>query len=158
MSRSVLRTELTKDRSDKGPNWTSTSVLDSKRTEVARDRSGCTPYKSYYASLIHSCWFSTTLTLHTVQTTTIIILQLFYGSLDLLEQEIVSSISWAICTCTSPQTDNHSSIPPQFFTGQMPFLLPNQQRQSTEGLALKDSVQDSFDSAITSDSDTRASG
>jgi len=28
MSRSVLRTELAKDRSDKGPNWTSTSVLD----------------------------------------------------------------------------------------------------------------------------------
>jgi len=25
---------------DKGPNWTSTSVLDSKRTEVDKDRSG----------------------------------------------------------------------------------------------------------------------
>jgi len=36
--------------------------------------------------------------------------------------------------CTSPQTDNHASIPPlSFFTGRMPFLLPNQQRQSTEG-------------------------
>jgi len=40
----------TKDRTGKGPkwqrsgpNWTSTSVLDSKRTEVARDWSGCTP-------------------------------------------------------------------------------------------------------------------
>jgi len=35
--------------------------------------------------------------------------------------------------CTSPQTDNHASTPTQFFTGQMPFLQPNQQRQSTEG-------------------------
>ena len=31
------------------------------------------------------------------------------------------------------QTDNHASIPPlKFFTGQIPFLPPNQQRQSTE--------------------------
>jgi len=36
--------------------------------------------------------------------------------------------------CTSLQTDNHASNPPlKFFTGQMPFLPPNQQRQSTEG-------------------------
>jgi len=36
--------------------------------------------------------------------------------------------------CISLQTDNHASTPPlQFFTGRMPFLLPNQQRQSTEG-------------------------
>ena len=36
--------------------------------------------------------------------------------------------------CTSLQTDNHASTPPlSFFTGQMPFLPPNQQRQSTEG-------------------------
>jgi len=36
--------------------------------------------------------------------------------------------------CTSLQTDNHVSIPPlSFFTGRMPFLPPNQQRQSTEG-------------------------
>ena len=35
--------------------------------------------------------------------------------------------------CTSLQTDNHASTPPlEFFTGRMPFLLPNQQRQSTE--------------------------
>jgi len=33
--------------------------------------------------------------------------------------------------CTLLQTDNHAST--QFFTGRMPFLLPNQQRQSTEG-------------------------
>ena len=36
--------------------------------------------------------------------------------------------------CTSLQTDNHASTPPfRFFTGRMPFLPPNQQRQSTEG-------------------------
>jgi len=37
--------------------------------------------------------------------------------------------------CTLLQTDNHTSTPPlSFFTGRMPFLLPNQQRQSTEGI------------------------
>jgi len=38
--------------------------------------------------------------------------------------------------CTLLQTDNHASTPPltQFFTGRMPFLPPNQQRQSTEGI------------------------
>jgi len=35
--------------------------------------------------------------------------------------------------CTSLQTDNHTSTPPLFFTGRMPFLPPNQQCQSTEG-------------------------
>ena len=36
--------------------------------------------------------------------------------------------------CTSLQADNHANTPPlSFFTGRMPFLLPNQQRQSTEG-------------------------
>ena len=35
--------------------------------------------------------------------------------------------------CTSLQTDNHASTPPlSFFTGRMPFLPPNQQRQSTD--------------------------
>ena len=39
--------------------------------------------------------------------------------------------------CTLLQTDNHASMPPlKFFTGQMPFLPPNQQRQSTEGSIL----------------------
>jgi len=33
--------------------------------------------------------------------------------------------------CTSFQTDNHAITP--FFTGRMPFLPPNQQRQRTEG-------------------------
>ena len=37
--------------------------------------------------------------------------------------------------CTSLQTDNHASTSPlSFFTGRMPFLPPNQQRQSTEGM------------------------
>jgi len=37
--------------------------------------------------------------------------------------------------CTSLQTDNHANTPPlSFFTGRMPFLPPNQQRQSTEGI------------------------
>ena len=39
--------------------------------------------------------------------------------------------------CTSLQTDNHASTSPlSFFTGRMPFLPPNQQRQSTEGTIL----------------------
>jgi len=59
-------------------------------------------------------------------------------NLDLLEQEIVSGsgICWAICkVCTSSQTTtptSHHSV----FTGRMPFLSPNQQRQSTEVLLL----------------------
>jgi len=37
--------------------------------------------------------------------------------------------------CTALQTDNHASTPPlSFLTGRMPFLLPNQQRQSTGSL------------------------
>jgi len=36
--------------------------------------------------------------------------------------------------CTSLQTDNHTSTSLlKFFTGRMPFLPPNKQRQSTEG-------------------------
>jgi len=35
---------------------------------------------------------------------------------------------------TSLQTDNHACTPPlSFLKGRMPFLPPNQQRQSTEG-------------------------
>jgi len=57
-------------------------------------------------------------------------------NLDLLKQETVrgSGISWAICKSalrsrqiTMPAS--HHSV----FTGRMPFLPPNQQRQSTEG-------------------------
>jgi len=37
--------------------------------------------------------------------------------------------------CTSLQTDNHASTPSlSFFTGRMPFLSSNQQRQSTESI------------------------
>jgi len=56
----------------------------------------------------------------------------------LLKQDTVSGsgISWAICmsaSCSRQITmpaPHHSS----FFTGRMPFLPPNQQRQSTEGI------------------------
>ena len=41
--------------------------------------------------------------------------------------------------CTSLRTDNHASTPPlSFFTGRMPFLPPNQQRQSTKGVSVVD--------------------
>jgi len=37
--------------------------------------------------------------------------------------------------CTSHRTDNHASTSlPNLFTGQMLFLMPNYQFQSTEGL------------------------
>ena len=40
--------------------------------------------------------------------------------------------------CTLLQTDNHTSTPPLlFFTGRMPFLPPNQQRQSTEDACMQ---------------------
>jgi len=38
---------------------------------------------------------------------------------------------------TSLQTDNHASTPPLIFLQAMPFLPPNQQRQSTEGKELQ---------------------
>jgi len=36
--------------------------------------------------------------------------------------------------CSLLQTDNHTSTTTQFFTSWMPFLPPNQQHQSTEGI------------------------
>ena len=43
--------------------------------------------------------------------------------------------------CTLLQTDNHASTPPLcFFTGRMPFLPPNQQRQSTEGIKTSQNI------------------
>ena len=40
--------------------------------------------------------------------------------------------------CISFQADNRASTPPlSFFTGRMPFLPPNQQRQSTEGNSIR---------------------
>jgi len=57
----------------------------------------------------------------------------------LLKQETVSGsgISWAVCksaprSCQITTPAPHHSI----FTGQMPFLPPNQERQSTEGFVL----------------------
>jgi len=54
----------------------------------------------------------------------------------LLKQETVSGsgISWAICK-SAPRSRQIPCQHPtaQFFTGRMPFLPPNQQRQSTEG-------------------------
>ena len=55
-----------------------------------------------------------------------------------MKQETVSGsgISWNehMQVCTLLQTDNPANTPPlSFFTGRMPFLSPNQQRQSTEG-------------------------
>jgi len=58
----------------------------------------------------------------------------------LLKQEIVSGsdISWAICKSALRSRQITMPTPAaQFFTGRMPFLPPNQQRQSTEGLNYK---------------------
>ena len=55
----------------------------------------------------------------------------------LLKQETVSGngISWAVCK-SAPRSRQITTPAPRrssFFTGRMPFLPPNQQRQSTEG-------------------------
>ena len=58
----------------------------------------------------------------------------------LLKQETVSGsgISWAICK-SAPRSRQITMPTPHrsVFTGRMPFLLPNQQRQSTEGIHMK---------------------
>jgi len=54
----------------------------------------------------------------------------------LLKQETVSgsSISWVICKSAPHSREITTQHPTsQFFTGWVPFLPPNQQRQSTEG-------------------------
>ena len=55
----------------------------------------------------------------------------------LLKQETVSGsgISWAICKSASRSRQITMLVPhhSSFFAGRMPFLPPNQQRQSTEG-------------------------
>jgi len=44
--------------------------------------------------------------------------------------------------CISLQTDNHASTRPlKVFTGRMPFLPPNQQRQSIEGNCVNTSIR-----------------
>jgi len=57
-------------------------------------------------------------------------------NLDLLEQEIVSGsdICWAICKFAPHPRQPHQHPTTQFFAGWMPFLPPNQQRQSTEDI------------------------
>jgi len=58
----------------------------------------------------------------------------------LLKQETVSGsgISWAICKSAHRSRQITTPAPHHsFFTGQMPFLPPNQQRQSTEGKRLQ---------------------
>ena len=49
-----------------------------------------------------------------------------------------SAISWTICK-SAPCSRQITTPSPttQFFTGRMPFLPPNQQRQSTEGYSVK---------------------
>ena len=42
--------------------------------------------------------------------------------------------------CTSLQSDNHASTSPLVFTGRMPFLLPNQRRESTESISMGTTV------------------
>jgi len=44
--------------------------------------------------------------------------------------------------CTLLQTNNHASNPSLNFTDRMPFLPPNQQRQSTEGTVVKHIIHD----------------
>ena len=49
-----------------------------------------------------------------------------------------SGISWAVCKCAPCSRQITTPAPHRsIFTGRMPFLPPNQQRQSTEGRALK---------------------
>ena len=59
----------------------------------------------------------------------------------LLKQETVSGsgISWAICK-SAPRSRQITTPAPYhsvFFTGRVPFLSPNQQRQSTEGISMR---------------------
>jgi len=54
----------------------------------------------------------------------------------LLEQEMMGwqwhQVDHMQIICTSLETDNYASTSPlSFFTGRMPFLLPNQQHEST---------------------------
>jgi len=49
--------------------------------------------------------------------------------------------------CTALQADNHANTPPLcFFTGRVPFLPPNQRRQSTEGKSTEHTVQCHYNS------------
>jgi len=69
-------------------------------------------------------------------------------NLDLLEREIVSGsgICWLYASLHLIP-DNHANIT-QFFTGRMPFLPPNQQRQSTESKKHLDNFQQNLHDCI----------
>ena len=63
----------------------------------------------------------------------------------LLKQETVSGsgISWTICKNASRSRQITTPAPPtQFFTGRIPFLPPNEQHESTEGLPQNIITQD----------------
>ena len=63
----------------------------------------------------------------------------------LLEQETVSGsgISWAICKSAPRSRQITTPVPhTQFFTGRVPFLPPNQQRQSTDGTNIEGTFKD----------------
>jgi len=49
-----------------------------------------------------------------------------------------SGISWAICKSAPRSRQPRQHPATQVFTGRMPFLMPNQQRQSTEGILVLD--------------------
>ena len=62
----------------------------------------------------------------------------------LLKQETVSGngIRWATCKSAPCSRQITMPAPPlSFFTGRMPFLSPNQQRQSTEGQSTRQQVK-----------------
>jgi len=46
--------------------------------------------------------------------------------------EVVSGDNWSYRSCKAPVKSSPPAINIQLFTGQMPFLSPNQQRQSNE--------------------------
>jgi len=64
-------------------------------------------------------------------------------NLDLLSSTRARDSEWQwhqlghMQICTLTKTHNHSSIHHSVFTGWMPFLPSNQQRQSTEGIVVK---------------------
>ena len=65
----------------------------------------------------------------------------------LLKQETVSGsgISWNISLHFAPDRQPCQHPTTQFFTGRMPFLLPNQQRQSTSSYACKLNVMSNIE-------------
>ena len=101
----------------------------------------------------NTCSSTTVTPTHTHRHTHAIVLRLFWilsgttwvsqnqkgkTNLDLLEQETVSGsgISWAMCNSAPHPSQPRQRPTTQFFTGQIPFLPPNQQRQSTEGTTI----------------------